>query len=100
MAGEAEWTEPAEHQLTAYLDYLSDVRPELLDEALLELRAAADAVARRPGLARPARWRGGYERSIQRWRKLLVFERIGSQMRVLALYDQRQDLSAVDPFSR
>ena len=99
MAGEAVWTRRAERQLTSYLDHLADVRPELLDEALADLRSAADAVARRPGIARPARWRGALERSVRRWRKLLVLESVADQVRVLALYDQRQDLSAVDPFT-
>ena len=90
MAGEAVWTRRAERQLTSYLDHLADVRPELLDEALADLRSAADAVAR---------WRGALERSVRRWRKLLVLESVADQVRVLALYDQRQDLSAVDPFS-
>ena len=71
----------------------------MTDEALADLRSAADSVARRPGTARPARWRGALERSVPRWRKLLVLERVGDQIRVLALYDQRQDLTAVDPFS-
>ena len=99
MAGDAVWTRRAERQLTAYLDHLADVRPDLLDEALAELRSAADAVAHRPGIARPARWDGAQEVSVRRWSKLLVLERVGDQLRVLALYDQRQDLSAVDPFS-
>ncbi len=98
MAGEAVWTRRAERQLTDYLDQLAEIRPELIDEALMELREAADGVARRPGVARPARWRGALERSVRRWRKLLVLEKVGSTTRVLALYDQRQDLSAVDPF--
>ena len=74
MAGEAVWSEPAEDQLTAYLDHLAEVRPELLEDALVDLRSAADSVARRPGVARPARWRGALERSVRRWRKLLVLE--------------------------
>ena len=98
MAGEAVWSEPAEIQLIDYLDHLSRVRPELLDDALADLRGAADAAARRPGVARPARWGGALERSVRRWRKLLVPERVADQVRVLALYDQRQDFSAVDPF--
>jgi hypothetical protein len=44
MAGEAEWTDPAERQLTAYLDDLSQVRPELVGEALYDLRQDLSAV--------------------------------------------------------
>ena len=97
MAAEAQWTDPAEAQLDSYLAYLATVRPSPIAEALKDLRDAADAVARRPGLARPSRWRGLLERSVLRWRKLLVLEPSASGLLVLALYDMRQDLSDVDP---
>ena len=97
MAGEAVWTRQAELQLERYLDYLSTVRPAVTAEAGRTIRLAADQVAVRRGLARPARWDGLLERSVRRWRKLLVLEALEVEVRVLALYDMRQDLTAVDP---
>ena len=100
MAAEAQWTDPAEAQLNSYIAYLAAVRPSLIAEALSDLRNSADAVGRRPGIARPSRWPGLLERSVRRWRKLLVLEPSASGLLVLALYDMRQDLSAVDPRTR
>ena len=99
MAGEARWSEPAENQYRAYIAYLQRQAPALSREAAVELRAAADLIARRPGAARKARWHGLSEWSVPRWRKLLVLQCDGDAVQVVAMYDMRQDLSAVDPLS-
>ena len=95
----AAWSRTAERQLESYLDYLAGQDADRPERARSDIQATADETAGRPGLARPARWPGMFERSVRLWRKLLVFRLEDRVMRVVAFYDMRQDLSAVDPLS-
>ena len=100
MADEADWSDVAEAQLEAYLDYLALADPVLALKATREIREIADQTARRPGLARKSRWDGLFERSVRRWHRILVFRVDDASVRVLAVYDMRQDFSSLDPRPR
>lgn len=92
----AKWSLKAARQLEAYLDHLQGVDSRLAEEALAEIHARADQTAAHPGLARPSmRWLDYRERSVKRWKKLLVLREVNGRMEVSAFFDMRQDLSRV-----
>ena len=93
----ADWTQPAERELEAYLDYLSGYDIKTAQRARREIQQIADQTARMPGLARRSlRWRDRYERSVRYWKKLLVMRIDDGRVEVVAFLDTRRDLDAVD----
>jgi hypothetical protein len=69
------------------------------DRAAADVRKAVATLSRQPLRARPARWPGLRAWSLARWRKIMMCVD-GPIVRIVAFYDARQDLSAVDPTTR
>ena len=63
------------------------------------LQDAVALISQRPGVGRQAEWPGLMRWSVPDWNKIIIYREIPDGVRVVALYDARQDLSAVDPTS-
>ncbi len=92
-----EWSTPARRQFNAYIDYLLGESPRSAERASREVLAAARRLAAQSFMGRPSRWPGLRELSLRRWRKILVYKVEADEVRIVALYDTRQDLSRVTP---
>lgn len=96
-----EWSERARRQLGEWTAFLErKASSEVAKRAALETEAAATALGRFSGYRRSRRWDGFRELGLRDWHKLLVFQVEEDRVVISALFDQRQDLSAVSPFSK
>ncbi|HCK83778.1 MAG TPA: hypothetical protein DHW63_04455 [Hyphomonadaceae bacterium] len=92
-----EWSGPAQRAFDAYIDYLIETSPRVAQRASREIVAATERLGRRPNLGRPSRWKGLREWSLLRWKKIVVYRVDAGRLRIVALYDARQDLARVTP---
>ena len=92
-----EWSTPARRQFNAYIDYLIIENPRAAERASKTVLTAARRLATHPFIARASRWPGLRELSLTRWRKIVVYKVEGQLVRIVALYDARQDLTKVKP---
>lgn len=90
------WTEPAEDDLAAFLNYLPDRNTPVAARAEREIEALKGPLGTRtlPGRSSLC-WRSLRELSIPDWHKVLVLQVGEDLIRVIAFVDQRQDLDAL-----
>jgi len=93
-----EWSEPALEAFGAFLDRLDDYSEATADKAEAEIKRTLKRLARSPHQGHRSRWPGLLEWSARRWTKIIVYREAPIGIRILAFYDARQDLTAVDPF--
>ncbi len=92
-----EWSAKAEKQLAAWIDHLVDAAgPELAQRAYEGVLQKANGLAYFSGHRR-SRWSGYQELSLREWHKIIVFRLTHGCVFVTAIYDMRQDFSAVSP---
>ena len=91
------WTTRARGLQREWLEYLSDIDPDIAARALEESEAALDRLARRSLPGRSSRWRGLREWPLTDWHKIVVFELREEEVVVRAIFDMRQDLTRVRP---
>lgn len=91
------WSLTAQRQRLEWLIYLADHNEEKAKEAFADTLVRSDQLARRPFAYRAARWPGLRERSLIRWKKIIVYQVTETEVIVAAFYDARQDLSRVHP---
>lgn len=95
---EVGWTETAELTARQYLDYLAERNPPAAKRASDEIQAISRQLTYVMTPGRPSmRWLGFRELSLLRWKKIIVFKILPDRISVVAFYDARQDLDAVDP---
>ena len=92
-----QWSAAAAASLAAFIELLHGVNPALSRVARRDIRLRAGRLCKHPFMARPSRWPGMRELSLTRWRKILVYRVEENQVRIVAFYDARQDLSRVTP---
>lgn len=95
---EVKWTTPAQRSAKLYLDFLAERNPAAAKRASDEIQAASRRFTylMTPGRA-STRWPGFRELSLTRWNKLIVFKILPDRLSVVAFFDTRQNLDAVDP---
>lgn len=93
------WTDEAQAHLESWTDYLAGVDERLARRARDEAYAEVGKLERRFALYRASRrWPGTQEMLLDDWSKLVVYQVTAAQeVLILGLYDQRQDLSRVNP---
>ena len=91
------WSLTAQRQRLEWLIYLADYSEEKAKEAFVDTLVRSDQLAKRPFAYRAARWPGLRERSLTRWKKIMVYQVTDTEVIVAAFYDARQDLSRVQP---
>lgn len=92
-----QWADPARDSYDAFLEYLLERDRSRAIRARDELQDALALVCRRPQVGRRSEWPGLMRWSVLEWDKIIIFREIPDGIRVVALYDTRQDLTAVDP---
>lgn len=92
-----QWTEPARESYDAFLEYLLEMDSRRAIRARNDLQDALALISRRPQVAPRSEWPGLKRWSVPEWDKIIIFREIPDGIRVVALYDARQDLSVVDP---
>ena len=92
-----QWAEPARESYDAFLEYLLERSRSNAVQARDDLQDAVALISRRPGVGRQSEWPGLMRWSVPDWNKIIVYREIPDGVRVVALYDARQDLTAVDP---
>jgi plasmid stabilization system protein ParE len=92
-----QWTEPARESYDAFLEYLLERDRRRAIRARDDLQDALAMISRRPQVGRRSEWSGLKRWSVPEWDKIIIFREIPDGIRVVALYDARQDLSVVDP---
>ena len=92
-----EWSEPALTAFSEFLDYLDERNLAASDRAEREIKATLSRLAERPYRGHRARWPGLLEWSATDWSKIVVYRELPDGIRIIAFYDSRQDLRAVDP---
>lgn len=94
---EVGWTETAELTAREYLDYLAERNPPAARRASDEIQAISRQLTYVMTPGRPSnRWLGFRELSLLRWKKIIVFKILPDRISVVAFYDARQDLDAID----
>jgi plasmid stabilization system protein ParE len=92
-----QWAEPARESYDAFLEHLLEGSRSRAIQARNDLQDAVALISRRPGVGRQSEWPGLMRWSVPDWNKIIIYREISDGVRVVALYDARQDLSAVDP---
>lgn len=94
------WTTSARRSAEQYLDYLVEQNPPAAKRATNEIQAISRQFTYVMTPGRPSvRWQGFREFSLLRWKKIIVFKILPDRISVVAFYDARQNLDAVDPLS-
>ena len=91
-----EWTEPALEDFETFLNDLDERDPRVADRAEQDIRAIVSRLVDHPRYGHKGRWPELLEWSATRWRKIIVYRELPNGLRVIALLDARQDLSAID----
>jgi plasmid stabilization system protein ParE len=91
-----DWTQPAIEDFEAFLDLLDGQDERVADRAEQDIRADVAGLVDHPGLGHVRHWPGLLEWSATHWRKIIVYREVPNGLRVIALLDARQDLSAID----
>lgn len=92
----AQWTQPAIEDFEALLEFLDAQDERIADRAEQEIKAAVARLVDRPGLGHVRHWPGLLEWSATHWHRIIVYRELPNGVRVIALLDARQDLSAID----
>ena len=93
------WSAAAEDQLAEWIAHLAAQAGERMAErAYAEVTGRARKLVDFPDMYRASElWDATREIPLSDWKKLLVYRVEDQMITVLALYDQRQDLSALNP---
>jgi plasmid stabilization system protein ParE len=91
------WSQSARESYDAFLEYLLERDKGRAVRARNDLQDALTLISRRPQVGRRSEWSGLKRWSVPEWDRIIVFREIPDGIRVVALYDARQDLSVVDP---
>ncbi len=91
------WSLTAQRQRLDWLVHLAEYSEDRAKAAFAETVLRSGQLARRPFAFREARWPGLRERSLTRWKKIMVYQVTDTEVIVTAFYDARQDLARVRP---
>ncbi|CAN5422199.1 hypothetical protein BH09PSE1_BH09PSE1_13440 [soil metagenome] len=92
-----QWTQPARESYDAFLEYLLERDKRRAVRARNDLQDSLTLICLRPQIGRRSEWPGLKRWSVPEWNKIIIFREIPDGVRVVALYDARQDLTVVDP---
>jgi plasmid stabilization system protein ParE len=91
------WAEPAEAALTEYVAYLHERDPRIAKIAVHDIRERVAKLGAHPKIGRRSRWPGFRKLSLSRWNRIAVYQVDGGTVRIVALYDTRQNLARLKP---
>lgn len=91
------WTSAAERHYDSYLAYLDESAPGMAAQARADVDRVVTLLTVFPQAGKPARWEGLREVLLRRWHKIMVHRIVGRDLEIVAFYDARQDLVAVEP---
>ncbi len=91
------WTDAARESFDAFLEQQLAYRRSAAIQARDDVRKALTLIIDRPGVGRRCEWPGLKRWSLLRWRKIIIYREMNEGIRIIAFYDARQDLMAVDP---
>ena len=90
------WSTQADGDYKRYLADLAEAGGSLVIEARDEIERSVDLLTRFPALGRPSlRWQAYREKSLHRWKKVIVYSATDDAIRVHMFVDMRRDLSRV-----
>lgn len=92
-----QWSKAARESYDAFLEYLLEQGERRAIRARNDLQDNLALICRRPQVGRRSEWPGLKRWSVPEWDKIIIFREIPDGIRVVALYDARQDLTVVDP---
>jgi plasmid stabilization system protein ParE len=92
-----QWTQSARETYDAFLEELLERDRRRAIRARNDLQDALALISRRPQVGRRSEWPDLKRWSVPEWNKIIIFREISDGVRVVAIYDARQDLSVVDP---
>lgn len=92
-----QWSQSARESYDGFLEYLLELDRVSAIRARNDLQDNLALISRRPQVGRRSEWPGLKRWSVPEWNKIIIFREIPDGVRVVALYDARQDLTVVDP---
>lgn len=96
------WSAAAGREFDAWIDHLlSEAGDAVASRAQADVTLQVARLSERALIYRPSRlWPSLHEFGLRPWRKLVIYSVDHDRVEILGFYDQRQDLSAVDPLSK
>lgn len=91
------WTDSARESFDVFLEEQLAYRRSAAVRARDDVRKALALITVRPGIGRRSEWAGLKRWSVLEWNKIIIYREMPEGIRIIAFYDARQDLTAVDP---